>query len=263
VGTIRTRYAREAYLSLLVFPDGYTAGELAEVQLRAQGYNGNTVFVSLGSMQELVSYLNTRTTDGSYDYRANERILLKEVRVFSHGLPSSLAFGLDVGDPQAGALAFGIAEVAGLKAEAWNPGASLSSFACRTGNTDWSESFGDDWRAVAKPEKSLGQALAEQLGVKVRGYITRSNYARTFGEEASSDEAQKANYKKGYQDQPHPGATVASGFHPFSNAKPNFACWNQQGAFADPESGKTPKGLNENNAGGTWIFEKGKDPRQE
>jgi len=250
VGAIRNAYSSEAYLSLLVFPDGYTSGELAEARQRALENNSRTAFVQLGSKQELVNYVNTRSVDASHDYRANERILIKEVRIFSHGVPSRLAFGLDLAKDRAGALEFGPPDVASLKVEAFTAWAVIHSFACRTGNTSWNESFGDDWVGVAKPKESLAQNLADGLGIKVRGYITRSNYGPTYADKPSAfGGTLDADYSAAYVDLADPA--VAGG----------KVIWNHRGAFREPRSGDKPVGLPER-AGGLWIFEKGKDPIQ-
>jgi hypothetical protein len=264
VRAVRAQYASEAYLSVLVFPDGYTAEEVAETKKSVLGYNGKAIFVSLASKDELVSYLNTRTTDGSYDYRGNERILLKEVLIFAHRRPNIFFFGMQV--PRESDLDFAVADVASLKPEAWNPGAVLSSYACRTGNGDPDgDNYGDDWKTVIKPEASMAQKIAEQLGVKVRGYVTRSSYQPTWAEDESSDDTAKAAYKTGYKQLSDPGVTTAAGFHPMSDAKPDFAQWNQKGAWAEPKSKEnSPKGLTSaRGAVGMWVFEKGKDPTRE
>lgn len=252
VGAVRTRYSKEAYLSVLVFSDGYTEEELKEVEQRSRGYNGKLEFARLGSKQELVNYLNTRTKDASYDYRDRERILIKALVIYSHGVPSVFAFGLDLPAPRPDELAFGLADVASLKATAFNPGANLSSFACRTGNSVWKDPFDKDWKKDAKPEESLAQKLAEQLGAVVRAFITRSNYKNTYADKPhmysfSEDPA----YHADFVDLDDPGT------------KTGKAIWNRRGAIKPPISGDTPGGLNENGGGGTWIFEKGKDPRMQ
>lgn len=260
VGAIRKRYSRDAYLSLLVFTDGYTSGEIAEVKQRALSYNGSTVFVPLGSKQELVNYLNTRTTDASYDYRANERILIAEIRIFSHGVPGKLAFGLDLPDPRPSELDFVIADVASIKPDAFNPGAELSSFACRTGNSSWANQFSDDWRKESKPEDSLAQKLAEQLGITVRGFITRSDYKPTYADQPHSYwPSEDPAYHADFVDLDDPGAQDPKGKR---NGK---VVWNRRGAYLDPVSKEnSPPGLTtQNGAVGVWIFQKGKAPRKE
>lgn len=239
------------YVSVLAFTAGYSADALAEVKAAVAGRNSEAVFLELTTKQELINYINTRTTNLASDFRTstepNGAVLVRSIQVFSHGLPSILH--LDMDGPSSAALMFGKADVANLKPGVFGTGARLESYACRTGNSASAaqNSFDpDNWKKDAKPEASLAQEFAETLGITVKALICRSNYGPTWAdEEARTSTLDKISDKIHGTHPPSrdPSYHAAYTFPADPAADGGHVRWNPRGAFAPVRPGDTPAGL--------------------
>ncbi|GEM_PF-4776909 len=97
-----------------------------------------------------------------------------------------------------------------------------------------------------KPENSLAQSLAEHLNINVYAFIRRTNYNPTWND--GGDEKFREEYEE-IEDESINGQIYRP--HNWDEA-----LWHDNGAYALPRAGDTPKGLPAN----MYLFRKGVKP---
>lgn len=252
VREIRQNYSTEEYVSLLLFKDGYNTEQVRQVKDSAISHNANVNFVELTSVTDLINHFNTGL--GSVDRtNPNEKghlLRVGMVKIFAHGLPSILDFGLAGSNQRV--QRFTSEHVSQLEIRMFN-GATIESYACRTGNADRSLSvdtefgYGADWETKVNPSASLSQNLADHLDIQVYSYLQRTNYTPTW------DDKEDEDFQEGYEqikDEDLNGQI----FRPWQWDE---ALWHDDGAYAPPRVGDTPRGLPPT----MYLFEKGEEPR--
>ena len=197
---------------------------------------------------ELIQYINRGDATISRDI-----LKIGTIKIFSHGLPSILDFGLD--GSNSNSQQFGLQHVLQLEVDAFVKSPVIESFACRTGNTSYSEMFvADDWERSVNMKQSLAQKLSDHLDATVFAFLRRSNYEPTWVE------GNDASYNKKYitiTDESTNG-TIKAIKDIFRGYRNTFdeSLWNVDGAYNVPRAGNSPRGLPAN----MYIFKKGKDP---
>jgi len=240
VREVRQNYKSATHISVLVFNDGYNAAELALIESDAVRHNQNLRAIELETVTDLLNYLNQG--DDSID---RDQIEVKVIKFFSHGLPSTIDFGMD--GAQKAVQKFEKSHVAQLSKDSFHHSPTIYSYACRTGNSSSKKEFDTDkWRSQAKPEESLAQEFAEHLEAKVYAFIKRSLYTSTWNDGGDSDF--RENYVE-IEDESLDGQ-----YHRPWNW--DQALWNKDGGYAPPTAGELPAGLPSE----MYLFEKGKTP---
>ncbi|WP_312079028.1 hypothetical protein [Chryseobacterium sp.] len=256
VREIRQYYKDHKHANIVIFTDQFTDMQLSIIKRDAKNWNSNLYFKKLNTVTELINYINNG--DATVDRSKTKVATLK---IFAHGLPKVLDFGLD-GDNEE-AQRFKNEHVSQLKKESFAVKPEIFSYACRTGNSDdryvtLNPKYEYDAEALklVKPEESLAQKLADHLDAKVYAYLRRSNYTSTWNDGGNKD--YKAKYMT-IEDE-----SVSSPFNPkdwyrstFGSSRWDESLWNPEGAFLLPTSGSSPGGLLQ---GGMFIFEKSKTP---
>ncbi|MEA1850767.1 MULTISPECIES: hypothetical protein [unclassified Chryseobacterium] len=253
VREIRENYKNHKHSNIVIFKNAFTNMQLSIIKRDAKKWNVNLYMKQINSVTELVDYINRG------DATVNRsRIKISTIKIFSHGLPSILDFGLD-GDNEENQR-FTVEHVTKLKKESFTSNPEIYSYACRTGNSDGrvvtlnpSYKYDSESIKLVKPENSLAQKLSENLGAKVFAYLRRSNYTPTWLDGG------KKEYKSKYitiEDE-----NVSNPLNPKDWFRKGWdeALWNSDGAFLPPKSGDSPGGLLQ---GGIFIFEKNKEPKQ-
>lgn len=261
VREIRINYPTHKHVNILIFKDGYTPMQLSIIKRDAKKWNNTVNFKQINSTAELIDYINNG------DKTVDRKIKIRMIKIFAHGLPMVLDFGLDGKNEKN--QQFTESHISLLKKESFVKHPIIYSNACRTGNADDrtivtvndSYRYDADWKSVVKPEESLAQRLSEHLNATVYAYLRRTNYRPTWNERGDVE------YNKKYvtiEDESVSGPlnivdwwrTLRSVLERTRN-KWDEALWNENGAYAPPVSGNTPGGELPANL---YIFEKGKTP---
>lgn len=254
VREIRQNYASYKHATIIIFKDGFTEMELSIVKKDARSWNKTLYFKKINSVKELIDYINK----GDATVKRSD-VKIGTIKIFSHGLPSILDFGLD--GANSSTQKFSISNVSSLIKDSFISNPTIYSYACRTGNSDnrvvtLNPSYEYDAEGIklVKPKESLAQKLSDHLDAKVYAYLRRSNYNPTWLDGGN------AEYKKEYitiEDE-----EVSSPVNPkdWFRKRWDEALWNPKGAFTLPRSGDSPSGLLQ---GGIFLFEKGKEPSKQ
>ncbi len=244
---IKENIGTKLLLTILMFSDGYNSDELSVVRRDGKKLFSNLNFIKIDSTKELIGYVNKGNNKVS---RGN--IKIKEIKIFSHGLPSIFDFGLD--GPDQNSQRFKVSHVSQLKKDVFDSNAEIYSYACRTGNSDSrviasvpGYSYGDDWLTQVKPKESLAQKLANHLEISVYAFLRRSLYISTWDDKG--DEKYIEKYKQ-IDDETINGQIYRP--HQWDEA-----LWNPNGAYSKPTAAATPKGL----PAKLYIFKKGEEPK--
>jgi hypothetical protein len=249
VREIRENYKNHKYVNIIIFKDEFTEMQLSIIKRDAKKWNTDLYFKKINSVSELITYINNG--DATV---ARSRTKISTIKIFSHGLPSVLDFGLD-GDNE-DSQRFKIQHVSQLKKEVFTERPEIYSYACRTGNSDGravtlNPSYKYDTKSInlVKPNESLAQKLADHLNAKVYAFLRRSNYTPTWLDKGNKD------YKSKYmtiEDE-----NVSNPLNPKDWFRKGWdeALWNPDGAFLLPKSGESPSGLLQS---GMFVFEKDK-----
>ncbi|WP_439886629.1 hypothetical protein ACSX1C_13995 [Pseudomonas sp. MBLB4123] len=129
----------------------------------------------LDSIAHLLDFINLRI---------RKKREIKQLDLFSHGLVGSIEFGYELDKVDSYRLRD--AQALMLKPQAFDLGAKIYSYACRTGlgiQADWH--VGEDEDPLY--DKSLAQLIANTTQATVWAYPRRSNYDQTYGD--ASDRA--------------------------------------------------------------------------
>ncbi|MDD2369933.1 MAG: hypothetical protein PHQ90_11565 [Sulfuricurvum sp.] len=252
VREVRENYPSHTHLTIIMFTDGYTSLSLDIIKRDAKSWNPTIYFKKINSTAELIKYIN----EGDATVKRSTT-KIETVKIFSHGYPSNLVFGLDGknGDIQQ----FGIGDVPKLKLSSFvTTDPSIYSYACRTGNLGLLSAISYDdttWREEVKPQNSLAQKLANHLDAKVYAYITRSDYNPTW-----KDDGDTSGYKATRMtiENEKINATAKQTFKILTMRQRNNwdeMIWNTKGAYKPPIGGTTPSGL----PTGLFLFQKDKE----
>lgn len=256
VREIRENYKDHKYANILIFSDAFTDMQLSIIKRDAKKWNSNLYFKKIKTVAELIKYIN----DGDATV-SRGKAKVSTIKIFAHGLPSILDFGLD-GDNEE-AQRFKNEHVSELKKDSFTSKPEIFSYACRTGNSDdriatLNPSYAYDAESVklVKPKESLAQKLSDHLDAKVYAFLRRSNYTSTWLDGGNKD------YKALYMTIEDEG--VSNPFNPkdwyratLGDSRWDESLWNSRGAFLLPTSGASPGGVL---ATGMFVFEKGKEP---
>lgn len=253
VREIRQYHKNHKHTNILIFKDQYTDMQMSIIKRDAKKWNPLLYFKKINSVDELIKYLNEG--DVTINRRKNKISIIK---IYSHGLPSILDFGLDGDNEQK--QRFTISHISKLKKESFTVNSEIYSYACRTGNLDNrietanpNYQYDESSLKYVKSNESLAQKLSNYLDAKVYAYLRRSNYTPTWLD--NGDE----NYKRKYitiEDE-----NVSNPFNPKDWFRRGWdeALWNSDGAYLPPKSGNSPGGLLEE---GLFLFQKDKDPKK-
>lgn len=260
VREVRENYPSHPHLTIIMFTDGYTPLSLDIIKRDAKSWNPTLYFKKINSTSELINYINNG--DATVKRSVTK---IETVKIFSHGYPLSLEFGLD-GSNEA-SQRFGIGDIVKLQINSFVLNPSIYSYACRTGNSDltgakeWAytkigQPYYDEktWRNTVKPQNSLSQKIANYLNAKVYAYITRSDYGSTW-----NDTGDKSGYKATrmtIENEKLNGTLTQTGKILSGQQRNNWdeMIWNPKGALKSPKGGDSPFGLPR----GLFLFEKDK-----
>lgn len=236
------RLFRPAHRKTIAYADyGYTRLEKLPLEaLKSMGYE----VVALRTTDDLVKCFA----------RGREQYKIQDVAFFSHGVVGKISLNYE-----------GVAKIdfdenvlSRLSKDWFVKDGQIYSYACRTGTgkDDYWQGFDD--LSEAKPEDSLAQKMANQLGVSVHAYMRRTFYGHVLGAKPRAGEISKAlrDWRSEHEGEPcalppdheglpHPG--LADSFNPLSGPKregtDNYALWRKLGGTSLPCAANTPEGL--------------------
>ena len=258
VREIKQNYKDNKHANIVIFKDKFTALQLSIIKRDARKWNKDLYFKQINSVNDLIAYINNGDTTVD-----RSKLKISTIKIFSHGLPSILDFGLD-GKNEA-SQRFKIEHVSQLKKESFSSRPIIYSFACRTGNSDnrvvtLREGYKYDSETIklVKPQESLAQVLANHLDATVYAYLKRSNYTSSWLD--GGDKLYTKDYMTIEDEE------VSNPLNPkdwykatLGDSRWDEALWNPAGAYLAPSSGVSPGGLLE---GGMFIFEKDKKEKK-
>ncbi|AZC67583.1 PAAR domain-containing protein [Pseudomonas chlororaphis] len=156
--------------TLVVFTPSYNDAMLSAARSSANTYGAG--FVEVTNAQELIDYLNQG--------KDRQQSPIEHLSLFSHGVPQRIAFGYQLaGDFQMSLDVLSYNQISPL---AFSSSARIDSYACRTGMGNRSEfPIEDGIQFFPQTNESLAQLLADHLQIKVRAFIRRSDYKKTWG----------------------------------------------------------------------------------
>jgi hypothetical protein len=161
----------------LIFTEDYERPLLNAVKSVVENYGAK--YRELDSISHLLDFINLRIR--------KEREI-KQLDIFAHGLVGTIEFGYEL--DKADSYRLRDAQTQMLKPEAFDLGAKIYSYACRTGlgiQADLHVSEGED----PLYERSLAQLMANITQTAVWAFPRRSNYDQTYG--TSADRASHAS----------------------------------------------------------------------
>lgn len=168
----------------LIFIEGYERRLLDRVKEVVETRYGAR-YQELDSISHLLDFINLRISKQRH---------IKQMDFFSHGLVGSVEFGYELDKVDSYRMRDAQANM--LKPEAFEFGAKIYSYACRTGlgiDAHLSVAEGED----PQYDKSLAQLIANASKTTVWAYPRRSNYDQTYGN--SSDRASIARARQRIQ----------------------------------------------------------------
>ncbi len=251
----------ESVQTVLYFKQGYSNTMIAEFKKSLKYFKPNIAIIEITTVKELINYLNSGGITGKSNLRMkpykNSLFKVKNVYIFSHGMPSRITFLLDwdlyktnnkiISSVKAEDNELNLKNYKTINPNAFVREGYVWSFACRTGigpeDTSDIEIF--TWNKDA----SLAQKLANSLNVHTVAFLRRSNYEDTWGSRFDRaglkikkyfEIADDDDFKK-YKDS---DKMIDNKYH-----------WNPLGAFNGVKAGSTPKGPPE----GMTIFSKKED----
>ena len=194
-------------------------------------------------ISQLISYINIGSIFHNliniriFPYKNNSIYKIKNIYIYSHGMPSRITFSLDwetykvnhniQSDEKSSATELNLTNYMNLNPESFLDGASIWSYACRTGLS--SENNSDIEIFTWGEEESLAQKMADFLNINIYAFLKRSSYEDTWGSKLDrlslkifDDEFR--NYKKEEKE------------------IDNKFIWQPQGAYRDVKAGDTPYG---------------------
>ncbi|WP_028889953.1 hypothetical protein [Tenacibaculum ovolyticum] len=129
-------------ITILIFTDGYNSKELTTFESNGKTFLDRLNFIKINSASEMINYINKGN-----EVISRENTKIKELKIFSHGLPSKITFGLgevnilNMNIDNNLNQEFNKTHVNQLKKESFSNDARLYSYACRTGNNSENDSF--------------------------------------------------------------------------------------------------------------------------
>jgi len=232
-------------------PEGYTYLERLPLDGVANSLGHSIVrLLSSADIATVMNDLPESEEDG-----CPVQVKLQDVVFFSHGLPSQITLNLD-GD--SGAVTLDRDNLSAIRADAFVPEGKIHSYACRTGNASWWESFSSD--DGAHPEDSLAQRMADHFDIKVRAFLTRTLYrdvlrdpadsaalASTLKAQRDGHESEVISLSDEHEALPHPDLAERGnawlGTGPRGEGTNGFALWRRAAAREMPVGADTPSGL--------------------
>lgn len=151
----------------LIFTEDYERPLLDAVKNVVENYGAK--YRELDSIAHLLDFINLRIS---------KKREIKQLDVFAHGLVGTIEFGYELAKADSYRLRNAQAQM--LKPEAFDLGAKIYSYACRTGlgiQADLHVSEGED----PLYEQSLAQLMANTTQTSVWAFPRRSNYDQTYG----------------------------------------------------------------------------------
>ncbi|WP_452222559.1 hypothetical protein [Lacinutrix chionoecetis] len=253
VREIKENYSHHKYTNIVIFKDGYTAMQLSIIKRDARRWNNEVYFKEITTTQELINYINNGDATVS---RSNKKLGI--IKIYSHGLPSILDFGLD--GPNELAQRFLVSDISELNVSAFATYPFIHSFACRTGNVDSrlrasspGYQYGSDWETHVRPQDSFAQKLSDHLDGKVYSYLRRSNYSPTWDDGGDQDYTEDYVHIE--------SEDVSNPLNPMdwlrNRHRWDEALWNLNGGYAPPRAGSSPGGELPSDL---YQFQKGKAP---
>lgn len=152
----------------LIFTEDYERTLLDAVKELVETRYG-AKYRELDSISQLVDFINLRI---------GKKREIKQLDIFSHGLVGSIEFGYELDKVDSYRLRDAQAQM--LKPQAFDLGAKVYSYACRTGlgiQAELQVAEGED----PLYEKSLAQLMANSTRATVWAFPRRSNYDQTYG----------------------------------------------------------------------------------
>lgn len=256
VREVKENYVTHKHATIIIFKDAFTEMQLSIIKRDARAWNKTLYFKKINTANELVEYINK----GDATVNRSD-VKIEMIKIFSHGLPSVLDFGLDGANEEA--QRFKISHISQLQKESFLRNPTIYSYACRTGNIDDrlvtldpSYKYDEEALKLVKPEESFAQKLSEHLDAKVYAFLRRSNYTSTWNDGGNKE--YKAKYMTIEDEE------VSRAYNPrdwyratLGDSRWDEALWHPNGGFLAPTSGNSPGGLLQS---GMFIFEKGKKP---
>lgn len=90
VSEIKENYKNHKYANIIIFSDEFSDMQLSIIKRDAKKWNTNLYFKKITTVSELIKYIN----DGDATV-SRGKAKVSTLKIFSHGLPSILDFGLD------------------------------------------------------------------------------------------------------------------------------------------------------------------------
>lgn len=163
------RFHPDLSRTLVVFTPDYNKAMLDAARDSAEAYAAEMVEIS--TTQELIDYINHG--------RNRQRSPIRQLSLFSHGVPQQIAFGYQL--PGHLQMSLDVLDHTDISPQAFSENARLDSYACRTGMGNLSDHpIEDGVQFFPQTNESLAQLLANHLRIKVRAFIRRSDYKNTW-----------------------------------------------------------------------------------
>lgn len=234
----------EKIQTIIYFEQGYSENMKTEFEKSVNLYNKNISIIRISSISQLISYINIGSIFHNliniriFPYKNNSIYKIKNIYIYSHGMPSRITFLLDwetykvnhniQSDEKSSANELNLTNYMNLNPESFLDGASIWSYACRTGLS--SENNSDIEIFTWGEEESLAQKMADFLNINIYAFLKRSSYEDTWGSKLDRlslkifDDDEFSNYKKE------------------EKKIDNKFTWQPQGAYRDVKAGDTPHG---------------------
>ncbi|MBN8703790.1 MAG: hypothetical protein J0M08_12050 [Bacteroidetes bacterium] len=167
---IQKNNSKNERVAWLVFEKGYSTKQL--IQMNRWAERNGVAMITVKSADEVVNYINSGIKEGPNFSSIRKEDPITQVNMFSHGVPGNISFGYGNSDVEQ-KYSFTEAQAKKLNPNAFETNASCTIFACRIGAGKSVNDFTFD----TDPEKSLAQAIADQTGMSVNAWQSRTEYS--------------------------------------------------------------------------------------
>ena len=252
----RAQNGKPGITSILYFRDGYNKAEqkaLADAVNKIRTINSTDKYAVrvfyVDTMSDVEKYFNAnrsmKFSDGT-----SAPLKVQSVSIYAHGLPGEIVFGYD--GPNSKQQTLNKAEALKIKSDGFMKGATVTSYACRTGiapldGTDygWRQGAADVAEVPLKdiytfssldPAHSLAQNIADAWGVTVKAVQKRTDYEKI----AKNAPPEYHKYDQMIPDSDQTSLTDWAADKLHGTNKYKHAYWNPLGAVDAPVPGTSP-----------------------
>ncbi|MFT6604852.1 MAG: hypothetical protein ACJA2X_000028 [Halocynthiibacter sp.] len=234
---------------VLHFSDGYSSDCVTAVNAAKDTANAtwrnNVQYVECSSIDDVFDFFDT----GIVEKSGCDGVKIERVDIYAHGIRDDVSFGFYGSNSSTQSLNGN--NYSQLSVDHLSPECRIWSYACRTGNGDTRRrsdlpGFTYSDAALARPENSLAQKLADHTQRDVLAWLTRTYYGGIFNDRGDT------GFRSAFVDLADSNSSGRTSnffgeafnrLSPFHEEKAGLVLWNTNGSKGEIVGASTPGGL--------------------